>query len=122
MKKMQGGTNVNQRDIVFIPFPFTDLSGHKKRPVLILSGKQYNASNQDMICCALTCRKKNFYRGIRINNSDLDFGFLNYESAVIPCKIFTPKQNIVIRRLGRLNIKKSEEVVKFLNLNIEIEK
>jgi len=121
MKMMQDGINVNQRNIVFIPFPFTDLSGNKKRPVLILSGKDYNSKNQDMICCALTCQRKNFYRGIKIYNNDLDFGNLDYESAVIPCKVFTPKQDIIIKQLGKLNIKKSKEIVEFLNLNIRIE-
>lgn len=119
---MQGGMNVNQREIVFIPFPYTDLSHSKQRPVLILSGKDYNSKNSDFICCALTCQKKNFFRGIEIKNNDLEQGHINYDSAVIPCKVFTPNKNLIKKALGKLNIQKSEEVVKFLKLNIEIEK
>ena len=118
---MRDGTNVNQREIVFIPFPFTDLSGNKKRPVLILSGKDYNSKNEDFICCALTSNPENFRRGIKILDKDLDSGSLNYDSAVIPCKLFTPNKSLVLKNLGILGTGKSKEVVKFLNLNIKIE-
>jgi len=57
-KKMIAGMIFEQRDIVFVPFPFGDLTGIKKRPVLILSGKDYNSKNNDYICCAITKNKK----------------------------------------------------------------
>ena len=31
----------NQRDIVHIPIPFTDLSSNKRRPVIIISNDDY---------------------------------------------------------------------------------
>lgn len=38
-----------QGDILLIPFPFTDLSSTKQRPVLVLSNTKYNESNQDIV-------------------------------------------------------------------------
>ena len=43
-----------QGDILLIPFPFTDLSSTKQRPVLVLSNTKYNESNQDIVVAAIT--------------------------------------------------------------------
>jgi len=43
-----------QRDIVFIPIPFTDLSSSKKRPVVVLSNNDYNNFSDDIIVVAIT--------------------------------------------------------------------
>lgn len=118
---MQSGINSNQRDIVLLPFPFTDLSGTKQRPALILSGKNYNSKYKDRICCALTSNPERFGDGIQIDNRDLDSGHLDFDSVIIPCKVFTIHKRIIIKNKGRLKIERSKEVVNFLNLNIEIE-
>ncbi len=34
-----------QGDIIFRPYPFTDLSGTKKRPVIIISKNEINSPN-----------------------------------------------------------------------------
>ncbi len=80
MKTMKFGTNIKQRDIVLIPFPYSDLSTEKKRPVLIISNENYHKNNQDVICCALTSSKREIYHGIKINNQNLEEGNLKLES------------------------------------------
>jgi mRNA interferase MazF len=40
-------------DIVVIPFPFSDLSGSKKRPALVLA----NLQGDDIILCQITSRR-----------------------------------------------------------------
>ncbi len=48
----------NQRDIVLIPIPFTNLSSSKRRPVIIISENEYNHSNPDVIVVAITSNLK----------------------------------------------------------------
>jgi mRNA interferase MazF len=43
-----------QGDILLIPFPFSDLSSTKQRPVLVLSNSEYNWSQQDIVVAAIT--------------------------------------------------------------------
>jgi len=41
-------------DLVLVPFPFTDQSGAKKRPAVIVSSHSYNASRRDIVIMAIT--------------------------------------------------------------------
>jgi mRNA interferase MazF len=118
---MKPGTNVKQRDIILIPFPFSDLSASKKRSAIITSNSSYNTHNDDVICCAITSNQRNYAGCVPISNADLDEGQLNYESQIKPTKVFTLNRNIIIKPLARLNIEKSKEVIRNLNSSINIE-
>jgi len=41
-------------EILLVPVPFTDLSSHKRRPVLVLSKQEYNRQADDLIVAAIT--------------------------------------------------------------------
>jgi mRNA interferase MazF len=41
-------------DVVLVPFPFTDQSGTKKRPAVVISGQGYNAGRRDIVIMAIT--------------------------------------------------------------------
>ena len=42
-------TRYNFGDVVLVPFPFTDQSGSKKRPAVVVSSAAYNAARLDLI-------------------------------------------------------------------------
>ena len=41
-------------DVVLVPFPFTDQSGTKKRPAVVVSIAGYNSSRRDIVIMAIT--------------------------------------------------------------------
>jgi len=41
-----------QGNVILIPFPYSDLTGSKKRPALIISNS--NLKGEDKICCLIT--------------------------------------------------------------------
>jgi len=41
-------------DVLLVPFPFTDQSGAKKRPAVIVSSSRYNANRRDIVIMAIT--------------------------------------------------------------------
>ena len=45
-----------QGEIVLVPFPYSDLSGSKRRPVLVVSNNLYNNSFLDIVVVAITSR------------------------------------------------------------------
>ena len=47
-------TNYKRGEIVLLPFPYSDQSGSKQRPVVILSTDTYNISRSDIIVAPIT--------------------------------------------------------------------
>ncbi len=43
-------------DVVLVPFPFTDQTGTKKRPAVVVSSGGLNASRPDLVIMAITSR------------------------------------------------------------------
>ncbi len=47
-------TIYKQGDVVLVPFPFTDQTGSKQRPAVVVSGEQYNRMHLDVILAPIT--------------------------------------------------------------------
>lgn len=95
-----------QKDIVLVPFPFTDGSTSKRRPVLIISTNKINGvdSYNDFIGVAITSRIRNGTYGIRIDNGDIEEGSLPQGRSEIQCnKIATILKNLIIKKIGKIN-------------------
>ena len=92
-----GGTVFNQRDIVLIPFPYTDLTGTKQRPALIISNDKVNKT-QDRICCLITSKPSK--DGILIQN--YESGNLPFKSWIKPHRLFTIDENIIKKKLCKI--------------------
>ena len=105
------GTSIEQRSIILIPFPYTDLSGAKKRPALVISSQKFNNKSEDAICCLITSNPEEAMHSVKITNKDMDTGFLEFESKVKPYRIFTINKRLVYKVLGKLNISKSKIVI-----------
>ena len=89
-----------QRDVVLIPFPYSDLTGSKKRPALIISNEKINES-QDRICCLITT--KAHQDDLLILKDSFEFGKLPFKSFVKPHRIFTINEKIILKKLCTLN-------------------
>jgi mRNA interferase MazF len=86
-------------DIVVIPFPFSDLSGSKKRPALVLADLQ----GDDIILCQITSQQTKDKYAIAIKDSDFKTGKLPAPSNIRPNRIFTADKNIIIRKAASIN-------------------
>ena len=117
---MSAGTSIEQRSIILIPFPYTDLSGAKKRPSLVVSSADFNSRNDDVICCLITSNPDDSRHSIRINNKDMENGYLEFDSKVKPYRIFTINKKLIYKVLGRLNSAKSKLIVEEINKIINI--
>ena len=50
---------MEQRDFLLIPFPFSDQSGKKVRPVIIISCNEFNKFSEDVIVIGVTSNISN---------------------------------------------------------------
>lgn len=86
-------------EIVVIPFPFSDLSGSKRRPALVLS----DLPGDDIILCQITSQHTKDKFAIPLTQSDLQSGSLITSSFIRPNRIFTADKNIIIKTIAISN-------------------
>ncbi len=120
MSTMSAGTSIEQRSIILIPFPYTDLRGAKKRPALVVSSHEFNSKQDDVVCCLITSNPEDKEHSIKITNKDMETGHLEFESKIKPYRIFTVNKKLIYKILGKLNTSKSKSAVEEINKIITI--
>jgi mRNA interferase MazF len=89
-------------DVVLVPFPFTDQSGGKKRPAVIVSSSGYNASRRDLIIMAITSQVRQSLGFAEALVADWHTAGLIKPSVLKP--VFTTiEQKLVVRTMGQLS-------------------
>ncbi|WFE69182.1 type II toxin-antitoxin system PemK/MazF family toxin [Thiomicrospira sp. R3] len=97
-------------DIVVIPYPFTDLSSNKLRPVLMLTSA--NAQG-DFLAMQITS-KAGHDNAETLENADLEIGQLPKQSFVRPDKLVTLHTSLINKRIGQLTqaaTKKFDQII-----------
>lgn len=86
-------------DVVLLPFPFSDKTVSKRRPVLLLTEPD---TVFDVICLAITSSAVDSRDRVTIRNSDFRDGELPKESWVRLSKIYTINRRYITDRFGTL--------------------
>lgn len=95
----------SQRDIVLIPFPFSDQLGIKPRPVIVLSNNEYNKKFRDFIVIPLSGQKLGSRDYIvRVTNNELEQGKLYDDSFAKVDKITCLHQKNIIHKIGKIKL------------------
>lgn len=97
-------------DVVVVPFPFSDLSGSKRRPALVLA----ELPGDDIILCQITSQHSKDAYAIEISSPDFVSGFLPVTSNIRPTRIFTADKSINIRKTGTVKSSIAAKVSKIL--------
>jgi mRNA interferase MazF len=84
--------------IALLPFPFSDLSRNKLRPVVLLAG----AGREDWIVCQITSNPFGDNRSIPLTSSDFSTGTLQHVSYARPGKVFTAHESLIAAVVGTL--------------------
>ena len=93
-------------DIVLIPFPFTDLSGSKNRPALVLVGGEVD------VTLAFISTQLKWKEDTDVLLKPTKENGLKIESVVRHSKLATIDTELAIGRLGRIDSKTREQVNK----------
>lgn len=92
--------------VVVLPFPFSDLSGHKRRPAIVVA----ELRGDDLILCQITSQALKDHYAITLNDSDFVSGSLNQQSYVRPNRIFTADTKIIFYEIGKIQEEKLKEI------------
>ena len=101
-----------QGDVVLIPFPYSDLTGSKQRPALIISNEEINKT-EDRICCLITTNGHK--EDISILKGSIEKGTLPFKSWVRPHRIFTIHKKIVRKNLCTIGNELHDKVIGKIN-------
>lgn len=91
-------TEYNRGDVVLVSCVFSDETGERRRPAVIVSSEAYHKSRQEAIIAAITSRTDRILAGDHLINDWGEAGLLF--PSVATGIIRTIKQGMISRRLG----------------------
>lgn len=101
-----------QGDIILVPFPFTDLTGTKVRPAIVLSNSQINRSN-DVIIAQITSQEITGDFAFQISNAEVTTPFKPpYNTQYIYCKkIAVVEQSLISKKITQIRERETLESI-----------
>ncbi len=102
--------NIKQKELVLLPYPFSDQEGSKVRPAIVVSNDNFNEKSEDSIMVPLTTMIRECPYSILINQEDLSSGKLIKQSQVRADKIFAIHKYLVMMKIGVLKEETFEKI------------
>ena len=92
--------------VVALPFPYSDLTGRKLRPVLLLASSGYD----DWVICQITSNPFADSLAVSLTQSSFASGGLPHTSYVRPSKLFTAHASLIAANYGILKNEVLDEI------------
>ncbi len=99
-----------QKELVLLPYPFSDQGGSKVRPAIIVSNDNFNKRCEDCVLVPLTTVIKDEPFSLMLNQDNLESGKLLKQSRIRIDKIFTIRKGLIIMKIGKINDKTIEKI------------
>ncbi len=96
---------MNCGDVVLVLYPFTDASGSKVRPAIVISADHFNRSEDRILLPISSAPDKNDSHAYPITRSHRTFtqSGLKYESSIKWTKPTALSTSLIVRRLGAID-------------------
>ncbi len=102
---------VRQRDIVLVPFSFSNQRGEKVRPALVVSNDAFNASSEDVVACAVTSALKPGRYTLFVDQSNLEHGQLFKQSAIKAESLVKIEKTLIVKTIAAVNARTYSKVI-----------
>jgi mRNA interferase MazF len=95
-------TSIRKGDIVLIPYPYTDMSTTKRRPSLVISSTEHNASKHQCILMPISSQTQNAerYGYVMIAGKERVHSGLLYDSVIKIDILFTFENSMIVKKIG----------------------
>ena len=94
-------------DVVTVTYPYTDQSGDKLRPALVIS-----IDHHDFLLCMVTSKAWNNALAMPVPEKDLRSSNLRISSFVCPNRLFMANASIINKKIGNFSAQFMREVKK----------
>lgn len=106
---------IEQRDLVLVPFPFSDQSGKKVRPVVVISNKEFNEHSEDILVVGVTSNILKDNYAVRLTNKDIEGGKLFTQCCIKAENILKIDKELAIKKIGKISAEKLNTVIATIN-------
>ena len=108
---------IKQRDLLLVPFPFSDQSGRKVIPVVVISNEQFNTHSEDVLIVGVTSNISKDKYTIDLKNNDLERGNLLTNCAIKAENVLKLDKELIIKNIGKINKDKLKQIIsKIINI------
>jgi mRNA interferase MazF len=94
---------IEQKDLLLVPFPFSDQSGRKVRPVIVISNNEFNKYSEDIIVIGVTSNILKDRYTLSLTNSNLDEGKLFTNCIIKTENLLKLDKELIIKKIGKIN-------------------
>ncbi len=101
---------MKQRDLILLPFPFTDFSGRKVRPAIIISNDEYNRESVDILVVGVTSQGVKGEYSLALTQKDLEAGTLIANCYIKVENLLKIDKRMCIKKIGTINKEKHKEI------------
>lgn len=105
---------IEQGSLLLVPFPFSDQSGRKVRPVIVISNDEFNKNSEDLIVIGVTSNISKDKYSIILTNNDLEAGKLLSQCCIKAENILKVDKDIIIKNIGKVNKNKLKTAIDIL--------
>lgn len=102
---------IEQRDLLLVPFPFSDQSGRKVRPVIVISNKEFNSNSEDLLVIGVTSNILRDNYTLSLANLDLEEGKLYTACCIKVENILKIDRELIVKKIGKIKKEKLKEVI-----------
>ena len=102
---------ISQRDILLVPFPFSDQSGRKVRPVIIISNEEFNEYSEDVLIMGITSNISKDKYSIPLLNNSIEEGKLFVPCCIKVENILKIDKELIIKKIGKIKREKMNEIM-----------
>ena len=103
---------IGQGDLLLVPFPFSDQSGRKVRPVIVMSNDDFNSHSDDLIVVGVTSSGSVGKYTLDFSTNDLNNGKLFLKCYIKVENILKLDKELVIKRIGSVKEEKMKLIEK----------
>ena len=105
---------ISQGEILLVPFPFSDQSGRKVRPVIVLSNDSFNENSEDVIVVGVTSNISKDKYTLNLDNRDLITGKLITKCCIKVENILKIDKDLIVKKIGKIKEEKMNQIKKIL--------
>ncbi len=94
---------IEQRDLLLVPFPFSDQSGKKVRPVVVISKNEFNQHSGGIVVVGITSHLSQDHYTIQLSQDNLEEGFSHNFRYIKVENILKIDKRLVVKKIGRIS-------------------